>query len=85
MTKKDKLLGKLLNQQSNFTYRELVTLLSSLGYTEWNKGKTSGSRRAFVHDVTRHVIRLHKPHPGNELKRYQKVYIIEALQKEKLI
>lgn len=85
MTKKDKLLGKLLNQQGIFTYRELVTLLSSSGYKELNKGKTSGSRTAFIHDVTLHIIRLHKPHPGNELKRYQKALIIEALQKEKLI
>ena len=42
-------------------------------------GKTSGSRVAFTHPEILHIIRLHKPHPGNELKRYQINYLVEEL------
>lgn len=67
------------------TYDELVTLLGYYGYSELKMGKTAGSRRAFLHNNSQHLIRLHKPHPDNGLKRYQKVYIIDELKKEKLI
>lgn len=33
----------------------------------------------FVHVKTKHVINLHKPHPGNILKEYQLKAVIEAL------
>lgn len=48
-------------------------------------GKTSGSRRAYVHEKNLHIIRLHKPHPGNELNRYARVYIIEELKNQGFI
>ena len=79
MSKAEKLLEKLLRKPRDFTYDELVGLLSYLGYEELKKGKTGGSRRAFSNRVTKHVIRLHKPHPGNELKIYQINEIIEEL------
>lgn len=85
MSKKEKLIARLINRPRDFTYDELETLLAYLGYTELRKGKTSGSRRAFIRETTKHLIRLHKPHPGNILKRYQLDYIIEELRKEALI
>jgi hypothetical protein len=80
MSKQDKLLIRLLGRPRDFTYDELKTLLQGLGYTEDNKGKTSGSRVAFINNKTQHIIRLHKPHPGNELQLYQVNQIIEILK-----
>jgi len=82
MSKRDKLLAKLDTRPKNFTYNELNSLLKKLGYAQRQLGKSSGSRVAFVHPETQHIIRLHKPHPGNELKRYQIDYLIEELTKE---
>ncbi len=52
-----------------------------MGYSEFNRGKTSGSRVLFVNERSSHIIRLHKPHPKNILKTYQVDMIIEELQK----
>lgn len=81
MSQKDKLLNKFLSRPKSFTYNDLETLLRALGYNEAKTGKTSGSRVAFINQETAHIIRLHKPHPGNELKRYQIDYLIEELTK----
>ncbi len=75
MTKREKLLSKLLEKSKNFTYNELRSLLNGLGYKELTLGKTSGSRVAFINENTNHLIRLHKPHPSNKLKRYQLDFI----------
>lgn len=82
MSRLEKLLSKLTGRPKNFTYSELRTLLIKLGYEEKKLGKTSGSRVAFVHEENKHIIRLHKPHPGNELKRYQIDYLIDELTSE---
>lgn len=71
---------RLMSRSRNFTYAELRTLLATLGYIETTKGKTSGSRVAFVNSVSRHIIRLHKPHPGNQLKFYQMDLIVKELK-----
>lgn len=85
MSRKDKLLSNLLRRPKDFTYNKLVTLLGYFGYYEFKKGKTGSSRRAFVHQDTKHVVRLHKPHPKNILKRYQIEEIIDELAKNGLI
>ena len=85
MSKYDKLLLKLLNRYSTITYQEIRYLLGKLGYNESQKGKTSGSRVAFINREDKHIIRLHKPHPGNELKSYVKREIISELKDKKLI
>lgn len=59
MSKKDKLLKRLLLQPKDFIYDELTDLLDFFGCREFVKGKTSGSRRAFVNSETKHIIRLH--------------------------
>lgn len=85
MSKNDKLVLKFLSKPKDFTFSELVKLLNYFGYEEVPKGKTAGSRRAFVHFSTQHIIRLHKPHPGTILKGYQVENIIESLKKEGLL
>ena len=85
MSKLEKIIAKLLNPGSVITFQELEYLLGKLGYREKKTGKTAGSRKAYVHTETKHIIRIHKPHPGNELKRYVKQYILEELRKNGLI
>jgi len=43
----------------------------------------AGSRVCFKKD--RHKIKLHKPHPGSILKRYQIRLVIDELKKEGLL
>jgi len=85
MSKYDKVLLKLLNRNSTITYQEIKYLLGKLGYEETQKGKTSGSRVAFINYEEKHIIRLHKPHPANELKTYVKREIISELKDKKLL
>jgi len=85
MSKDDKILERLLSKPKNFTYAELKRVLSGLGYTEIQKGKTSGSRVAFINMSDGHIIRLHKPHPNNELKQYQINQIIDELRSRGIV
>jgi len=85
MTKKDKLLKKLISRSTSFSYDEMKSLLTGLGYNELTGGKTSGSRVAFYNSTTEHIIRLHKPHPSNQLKKYQVDYIIEELKNSGIV
>ncbi len=85
MSKLKKTIEKLLNLSGSFTYDELIFLLGQFGYIERKKGKTSGSRRTYINKDTKHIIKIHKPHPGNELKRYVKKLIIAELEKENRI
>jgi hypothetical protein len=85
MTKRDKIIDRLLSRPKDFTYDELVSLLKLFGYEEAKSGKTSGPRRAFISNQKGHIIRLHKPHPGNVLRMYQIDFIIQELKREKLL
>lgn len=81
MSKLEKLLKRLYSKPKDFTYQEAKTLLEQLGFVEYNKGKTSGSRIAFLDTETKIKIKIHKPHPGNILKPYQVQIILEELKK----
>jgi HicA toxin of bacterial toxin-antitoxin, len=85
MSKFEKLKQKFLTKSKNFTYDELKALLNGFGYKEFKIGKTSGSRVAFIDEETQHVIRLHKPHPKNILKRYQLDLVEEELRSVEVI
>ncbi|WP_286937783.1 MULTISPECIES: type II toxin-antitoxin system HicA family toxin [unclassified Pseudoalteromonas] len=67
MGKQEKLRNRLLSKPKDFTWSEMNSLLSNLGF-ELLKG--SGSRRKFVHNETKTIIIIHEPHPDNILKRY---------------
>lgn len=69
MGQKEKLIKLLKSKPKDFTFEEAETLLSYLGYTRSNKGKTSGSRIIFTHPAYGSIL-LHKPHPQKELKSY---------------
>jgi hypothetical protein len=85
MSRDEKLLRRFQGMPLDFTWNELVRLLSSLGFTELTTGKTAGSRRVFYAETKNLIIRLHKPHPGNELKMYQMHLLLETLKKGGLL
>ena len=83
MEKKEKLIEKLKSNPKDFTFEEMETLLTTLGFVRFNKGKTSGSRVMFRKEGI--PIILHKPHPRKELLDYQVKQIVNTLSKEGLI
>ena len=84
MTKREKLLGRLLSRPTDFTWAELSRALKEFGYEQDNAGKTSGSRARFISSEYP-PISLHRPHPKPILKRYQLDEVISLLRREKLI
>lgn len=66
----DKLKLRICSCPKDFKYSEARTLLNNLGFREYNKGKTSGSRVMFSRDTDQVSIMLHKPHPNDEMKQY---------------
>jgi len=84
LSKKDKLIERLLSHPSDFTFDETATLLGHFGYSILHAGKSGGSRVTFTDDDGDYI-RLHKPHPGNILKHYQVNDIITALLERGLL
>ena len=73
MSKKDKIIDRLLKKPKDFTFDEMVSLLSYLGY-ELKQGGT-GSGVKFVKDGSNEGI----------LKRYVLDQVIEKLRKDGLL
>jgi hypothetical protein len=69
MSRKEKLIARLLSVPKDFTWEELAKVLSNFGYEEFTGGKTGGSRRKFINQ-DKNIITLHKPHPANIVKEY---------------
>ena len=80
MSRRDKQWKRILALPSDYTYTECATLLKTLGYVEYNKGKTSGSRVRFYREADGHIIDLHKPHPGDVMLRAAIKAVVKALQ-----
>lgn len=72
----DKLLKRFTAKPKDFTFDELKRLLKSMEYLE---EQGSGSRVVFFNKHLNHKIKIHKPHPGNILKRYQMDLIEQEL------
>jgi len=79
---KSKLVLRFRSKPKDFTFGELRRLLQSFGYHE---EQGAGSRVFFNNTVLNHKIKLHKPHPGNILKRYQMDLIEQELQNKNLL
>ena len=71
---------RFLAKPADFAFDEMSRLLKGFGYDEIRSGKTAGSRVAFVNRTSGHIIRLHKPHPGTIMRRYQLDLVEEALR-----
>lgn len=84
MGKHEKLLIRIQAKPKDFTWVELTTLLSGLGYREAKTGKTGGSRRRFVHETALPIV-LHKPHPGTILKPYAVKDVLNALKERGMV
>lgn len=82
MSKKDKLVERLLKRPKDFTFDEMKSLLSYFGYQLYQGG---GSAVKFIKNESSEVINFHKPHPDGILKRYVLDQIIEKLRKDGLL
>ena len=82
MTKAEKLFKRFLSRPKNFTYHELAGLLESQGY---NEEQGSGSSVVFSNKRIKHYTKLHKPHPGNVMKRYQIDLLVQELKARNLL
>lgn len=65
MSKLEKEKERILSKPKDYTYKEAKTLLGKLGFKEFTKGKTSGSRVKFYRESDKKIALLHKPHPGD--------------------
>lgn len=83
MSKKDKLIKRLLKKPKDFTFDEMESLLSYFDY-ELKQGGT-GSGVKFMRIGSNDVINFHKPHPNGILKRYILDQVIEKLRKDGLL
>ena len=83
MSKKDKLIDKLLKKPKDFTFDEMTSLLSYFGYELKQGGAGSGVK--FIKEGSSEVINFHKPHPNGILKRYVLDQVIEKLRKDGLL
>lgn len=83
MSKKDKLIDRLLKKPKDFTFDEMKSLLSYFGY-ELKQGGT-GSGIKFINKESNEMINFHKPHPNGTLKRYILIQVIEKLRKDGLL
>ncbi len=79
MSRIEKLVERLKAKPKDLTYEEAEKILNSLGFFEYNKGRTSGSRVEFKKNNKK--IQIHKPHPRNILKPYQVKIILNKLKK----
>lgn len=82
MSKQQKLLRRLVSKPTDFTWSELVSLMTALGF---EVEKSSGSGRKFIHTQTDATLFIHEPHPARVLKVYQVRDVIQLLKAEGFI
>lgn len=63
MSRTEKAIERIRNRPRDYTYSEAKSLLEQLGFQEYSKGKTSGSRMKFYREADGCMFLLHKPHP----------------------
>ena len=80
MSKLEKAKERILQRPKDYTYDEARYLLGKMGFNEYNKGKTSGSRVRFFRESDRAVILLHKPHPEDIMDRGVVSDLVEYLK-----
>lgn len=81
MSKQDKARERIKQRPKDYTYSEAKSLLTQMGFVEYNKGKTSGSRVKFYREWDKRIILLHKPHSGDIMKAGAVKDLVEYLVK----
>lgn len=79
MGTREKALERIKSLPKNYTFTEARSLMTKLGFIEFNKGKTSGSRVKFYRESDGASIDLHKPHPQDDMKPYAVKHLKEFL------
>lgn len=79
LSKYQKIYDRLMSKPKDFDYSEAKKILEHFGFCEYNAGKTSGSRVAFV-DSKGRIYRMHKPHPDGTLKDYMVNDLIQFIK-----
>ena len=82
MTRSEKLITRFLTRPKDLTYNELKRFLNGLGYAEV---QGSGSKVVFSNKKLKHSIKLHIPHPGKIMKKYQIDLVISELESKELL
>jgi len=82
VSKKQKLLRRLTSKPKDFTWSELVSLMTALGF---DMEKSSGSGRRFILEETGAVLFIHEPHPRKILKPYQVHDAVVLLEREGIL
>ena len=73
----DKKKARIARIPSDYTWNELTSLLSQLGY---EKIEGHGSRVKFFHSKNDSLINLHKPHPGSIVKKHMIKQVVAKLE-----
>jgi hypothetical protein len=70
MNSRDKVIDKVFgtNTKSDITFKEFIKAVGAFGFEQSTKGKTSGSRVAFI-GPDNVIIMLHKPHCSDPVNR----------------
>ena len=69
MSKREKLLLRLMGRPKSFTWAEAVSLMNASGFELLN-ARGGGAARTFRHRASGLKVRLHEPHPHNTLLPY---------------
>lgn len=64
MSQTDKLKDSFGDCRGTFRYRDFERMILGMGFDQLRAGKTGGSRRKFMHRVTKAMIFLDEPHDG---------------------
>ncbi len=73
---------KLLRISASYSFDDLQSLMSCLGYTMKNRGKTSGSAVCFIKQSTGAIFRMHRPHPEKEVCKAAQRDLIKHLREK---
>ena len=79
MSKHEKALRRLASKPKDYSWQELVGLMTGLGF---NLEKAGGSGRKFVRTETGAILFIHEPHPEKTLKAYQVKDAVDILKRE---
>ena len=85
MSKRQKLIIRLLKVPKDFTWDELHAALLTLGFEEISNTKTGGSRRKFYHSKLELIVNLHRLHPSNIVRAYVIRQVIQKLKDVRLL